>query len=59
MPAWATASCTTSGTSATGAPAAVVTFSRADTLALGERRDQRVGALDLGLQLGALAARHR
>ena len=32
---------------------------RADALALGERRDQRVGALDLGLQLAALAAAAR
>src|SRR5690349_8002256 len=31
---------------------------RADALALGERRDERVGALDLRLQLAALSLRH-
>ena len=58
MPALPTGSSTTSGTSATGAAADRRDLDRADALALGERRDQRVGALDLGLQLAALALRH-
>ena len=58
MPAWSTGSSTTSGTSSTEAPAAVETLMVPTRWPLASGRDQRVGALDLGLELGALALGH-